>query len=169
MSPRERVILALSLGGIATLLRAWSSRSRNGNEAQEEDDAKDKLAEQTMTTAEQVVSLLAHQGVPTVVIGAAAMAAHGYPRLGGSIDLAIHMDHVSLNAVMKSLRRAGFDAHWCEPDADDPLGGVMTIVGGDLVPIQVVNFHNPWSQGCGTMAAEAISNAESNRSPHGLG
>ena len=33
----------------------------------------------------------------------------------------------------------------CDPDPDDPLGGVLTVTGDDFDAVQVVNFYNPWA------------------------
>jgi hypothetical protein len=42
-----------------------------------------------------------------------------------------------------------------EPDAEDPLGGVLTVEASGADPIQIVNYVNPYRLGSGAPAARA--------------
>jgi len=41
--------------------------------------------------------------------------------------------------LANDLRRRGFQVEMAEPDAQDPLGGVLTISRADAGPVQIVN------------------------------
>lgn len=88
---------------------------------------------------EQVADLLEKQGIGAIVIGAAALAAHGYVRHTEDIDLGIEVAVRDLAAVSDSLRAGGFEVLCREPDPQDPLGGVIDVVGPAGL-VQIVNF-----------------------------
>lgn len=96
-------------------------------------------AESNLEAAERVVSLLASKGVPSVVIGAVALAAYRYVRHTRDIDLGVEADVPTMRALLEALRNEGFEAELHEPDAQDPLGGVIN-VSGDFGLVQVVSF-----------------------------
>ena len=92
-----------------------------------------------LAAAEHVVRILEHHRVDAVVIGAVALAAHRYVRLTQDIDLGVNADIEALRAVASALCAAGFQAELREPDAQDPLGGVIDVTG-TFGSLQIVNF-----------------------------
>ena len=80
-----------------------------------------------LETAERIASLLRAQGVEVIVIGAAAMAAHGYVRQTEGLDFGMNLPIGDLGKVADHLRAAGFDVVCREPDGQDPLGGVIDV------------------------------------------
>jgi hypothetical protein len=96
----------------------------------------------------RVATILDELGVPSALIGAAALAAHGYPRATVDIDLAVATDpFTTLEAARRRIAgEPGVEATLTTPDSDDPLGGMLTVTGEDFDPVQVVNFLNPLSR-----------------------
>jgi hypothetical protein len=95
--------------------------------------------------AEKVAEVIVNCGVDCAVIGAAALAVHGYARATEDLDLATDTDpFTKLRQICTELEQQGFSARLSQPDAEDPLGGVITVAGPDFSPVQVVNFHNPF-------------------------
>jgi hypothetical protein len=98
--------------------------------------------------------------VPSALIGAAALAAHRYPRSTEHIDLAVTTD--PFTTLEEARRRIASElrvqAKLITPDAEDPLGGVLTVTGEDFDPVQVVNFSNPLS-GATNPGSEAVRTA----------
>jgi hypothetical protein len=66
-----------------------------------------------------------------------------------------------LPQVQAELTRRGYEVVFSEPDADDPLGGVLTVRSVDADPVQVVNYLNPW-KGWAEVGKEAVETAEPN-------
>lgn len=99
------------------------------------------MAEQRdiLAVAEAVHALLLRYHVDAVVIGAVALAAHRYVRYTEDLDLGINADLNALRSISNALRRAGYSAELREPDADDPLGGVIDL-RGPFGSIQIVSF-----------------------------
>ncbi|MFZ9937652.1 MAG: hypothetical protein ACO3JG_11445 [Luteolibacter sp.] len=97
--------------------------------------------DQNLREAERIGTMLMAEGLPVVVIGAAALAAHRYVRATRDLDLGVDADIGKMRGLVDALRAAGYDAEFHEPDADDPLGGVID-VSGDFGLIQIVNFGN---------------------------
>jgi hypothetical protein len=89
--------------------------------------------------AEEVATILEACGVGAVVIGAVALAAHGYVRFTEDLDLGVNTDLVTLTRAAEMLRGAGYDVTLREPDGQDPLGGVVD-VRGPFGVVQIVNF-----------------------------
>ena len=104
-------------------------------------------ARRTVLAAEKVAEVLARAGIGTVLIGAAALAVHQYPRSTEDLDLAMGVDPRQLEAIAMELRREGFTVEVSEPDADDPLGGVLRVTAKDIDRIELVNFYNPPASG----------------------
>lgn len=98
------------------------------------DDMDDNLRE-----AERIAAILAKEGVPAVVIGAVALAAHHYVRSTLDVDFGVDVDLKRMRELLETLRLLGYDAELREPDADDPLGGVIDIPGAFGL-VQIVNF-----------------------------
>lgn len=95
--------------------------------------------EGVLRAAERVAEALATHGVEPLVIGAAALAAHGYVRFTEDLDLGVSTDIATLHAIAADLRLAGFDVVLREPDGEDPLGGVVD-VAGPFGLVQIVNY-----------------------------
>lgn len=95
--------------------------------------------DQTLREADRIAGLLAGEGLPVVVIGALALAAHGYLRFTQDVDLGVDADLRQMRRLVEVLRAAGYDSELHEPDADDPLGGVID-VSGTFGLVQIVNF-----------------------------
>jgi len=98
------------------------------------DDMDDNLRE-----AERIAAILEEEGVPVVVIGAVALAAHQYVRSTMDVDFGVDADLKRMRGLVETLRARGYDAELREPDADDPLGGVID-VSGEFGLVQIVNF-----------------------------
>lgn len=112
-----------------------------------------------LSVAEKVAAILARSEVDSVLIGAAALAAHRYPRSTADIDLAVGMEPRRLGEIAQELRREGFTVEVSEPDSIDPLGGVIraSIEGAD--PIEIVNFCNPPGSGFPALIEIALRDA----------
>jgi len=89
--------------------------------------------------AEAVAETLREHGVEAIVIGAIALAAHGYVRYTDDIDLGVNADVATLRVLAAELRRAGFAAELREPDAEDPLGGVIDVFGPAGL-VQIISY-----------------------------
>jgi hypothetical protein len=96
-------------------------------------------AESNLRAAERVAALSVQNGVPAVVIGAVALAAHRYVRHTEDIDLGVDADLPKMRALAAALRVEGFAVEFHEPDGDNPLGGVID-VSGTFGLVQVVSF-----------------------------
>jgi hypothetical protein len=95
--------------------------------------------DEVIRAAEEISGILESRGVGTVVIGAVALAAHGYVRLTEDLDLGVNTDLGTLKQVADALRKAGFEVELREPDDQDPLGGVVD-VRGPFGLVQIVNY-----------------------------
>jgi len=95
--------------------------------------------EEIIQAAEQIAGILESRGVGSVVIGAVAMAAHGYVRFTHDLDLGVSTDLSTLRSAARELQSAGFAVVLREPDGQDPLGGVVD-VRGPFGLVQIVNY-----------------------------
>ena len=95
--------------------------------------------DEVIRAAEEVAEILESRGVGAVVIGAVALAAHGYVRFTEDLDLGVNTDLGTLSRVAEALRAAGFEVQVREPDGEDPLGGVVD-VRGPFWLVQIVNY-----------------------------
>ena len=113
--------------------------------------------EDVIQAAEEVAGVLESQGVQAVVIGAVALAAHGYVRLTEDLDLGVNTDLGTLGRAAELLRQKGFDVELREPDGEDPLGGVVDVRGPHGL-VQIVNFGDrfPAVIDGGVAAAETV-------------
>src|SRR5262249_42844110 len=87
-------------------------------------------AERTLEVAADVARILKEHGYGAAVSGAGALAARGYPRATIDLDLAtlVQPDTLrALGALAETFRARGYEVEVVEPDADDPLGGVVNI------------------------------------------
>jgi len=114
----------------------------------------------TLATAEAVVEALEQRNVEAVVIGAMALAVHGYPRDTVDLDLAVAVEPSVLHEVARSLAARGFEVVVREPDAADPLGGVLDVSARGAELVQVVNFLNPPAGGFPLLVRSALAHAE---------
>ena len=64
-------------------------------------------ADQTFLAAEKIVAILARAGIDSALIGAAALAAHSYPRSTEDLDLATGVEPRRLSEMASDLRREG--------------------------------------------------------------
>ncbi len=115
--------------------------------------------EGTLRLAESVQQVLREHGAEAVVIGAMALAIHGYPRETADLDLAVAVAPSLLHEVAQALAVRGYDVVVRDPDPQDPLGGVLDVrsPGADLV--QVVNFDNPPAGGFPRLVNDAVDAA----------
>jgi hypothetical protein len=111
----------------------------------------------TLEVVERVAVVLDELGIESALIGASALAVHGYPRATQDVDLGTATDPFTMLKRARDRLRSelGAGVDLVTPDADDPLGGVLTISGDDFDPVQVVNFLNPLAAGQNP-GAEAI-------------
>jgi hypothetical protein len=116
-------------------------------------------AENTFRAAEEVARVLEAAGMRPVVIGAVALAVHHYPRQTEDVDLAVATEPKLLEQLVPRLRARGWEVGWSPPDAQDPLGGVLTIRAPGALPIQVVNFDNPPAGGIPALPRSAAVKA----------
>lgn len=94
-----------------------------------------------LRVAEQIAAMLGKSGIPAVVIGAVALAAHRYPRFTEDIDLGVLASQTKMRSLTDSLRTEGFEVEFHEPDAQDPLAGVID-VSGSFGLVQIINFED---------------------------
>jgi hypothetical protein len=92
-----------------------------------------------LDAAERVCGILARHRVDAVVIGAVAMAAYNYVRNTDDLDFGVNAGLEEMRALAGSLEEAGFKVELREPDAQDPLGGVID-VSGPFGLLQIVSF-----------------------------
>ena len=96
-------------------------------------------ADSILSAAEDILRRLREHDLDALVIGAVALAAHRYVRQTEDLDLATNANPRKLRELMDSLKAAGYQAELREPDAEDPLGGVIDIEGS-FGFIQIINY-----------------------------
>ncbi len=82
---------------------------------------------QLVELAEQTATALKKIGVEPLLIGALALAAHGYQRGTNDIDLGVSVSPTQLKTVCAALQREGIFVYLSESDGNDPLGGVIAL------------------------------------------
>jgi len=97
--------------------------------------------ETNLQVAERIAALLAERNLPAVVIGAVALAAHGYVRFTEDIDVGVNADLKQMRNITEALRHQGYSVEFHEPDGDDPLGGVID-VSGPFGLVQIISFED---------------------------
>lgn len=97
-------------------------------------------ADALLDAAEEIAALMRLHNVEPIVIGATALAAHRYIRMTRDIDLGCNADLAKLRQLATALQERGYQASLREPDADDPLGGVID-VQGPFGLVQIINFY----------------------------
>lgn len=119
-----------------------------------------KTNEATLATADRVLAFCQARGIDPLLIGAVALAAHGYPRYTEDLDLAVALPLPELRALAVKLDEEFGGVDLAAPDATDPLGGVITIRVAGALPIQLVNFDNSPSGGFPRLVHDALARAE---------
>jgi hypothetical protein len=94
-----------------------------------------------LEVAERIGGMIAARNLPVLVIGAVALAAHRYVRFTKDIDLGVLADLSGMRSIVEALRSDGYDAEFHEPDATDPLGGVID-VSGPFGLVQIISFED---------------------------
>lgn len=92
-----------------------------------------------LDVAERIGGMIAARNLPVLVIGAVALAAHRYVRFTKDIDLGVLADLSEMRSMVAALRAQGYEAEFHEPDATDPLGGVID-VSGPFGLVQIISF-----------------------------
>ncbi len=95
--------------------------------------------ESVLQAAERVAAVLEARGISAIVIGGVALAAHGYVRFTEDLDLGVSTDLVAFHLAARALGEDGFEVALREPDAEDPLGGVIDVTG-PFGLVQIVNY-----------------------------
>ncbi len=123
-------------------------------------DELDKREVRTLDVLERVARALRDRGLETAIIGAVAASVHNYARATNDIDLASDVPLKTLHDIKEELEGEKFEVTLNEPDAQDHLGGVLTVSGDDFDAIQIVNYLNPYKASGGTrLGKEAIESA----------
>lgn len=89
----------------------------------------DGVVARTLEQLGRVLDVLEARAVPAAVVGAAALALHGYARSTADVDVGVAVASLAeLRALAEDLRAAlAVDVDLALPDAEDPLGGVVTL------------------------------------------
>lgn len=95
-----------------------------------------------LALADEIARELEREGIEPLLIGAVALAAHGFARATGDVDFGVAIHPDELRSLSELITKAGRTIELGESDANDPLGGVITIHRDDSTPVQVVNFDN---------------------------
>lgn len=119
--------------------------------------------DKTLALAEQVSQAAESLGIQTALIGATALAVHGFTRGTDDVDLASVVPPDTLRQLLTVSKAAGLKAKLRLPDDDLP-GGVLVVwasedQNGDPIDVgEVVNFYNPLRP-VANPAAKAIARA----------
>ncbi|MCC5847701.1 MAG: hypothetical protein JJU29_06355 [Verrucomicrobia bacterium] len=97
------------------------------------------VAGDLLSEAERIAEVAADQGIDLLVVGAMALAAHHYVRSTGDVDLAGNVDLPQLRSLAETLKTLGYRVELREPDAQDPLGGVLDIHSPSGL-VQIISF-----------------------------
>lgn len=117
----------------------------------------DASIDRALSVAEMASDAFARRGHKLALIGAAAMAVHGYARATRDVDLgATNVPLATLREVADELRGLGYAVVLGEPDAADPLGGVLRIEVSDDLQVDVVNLGNPFTGAGRRVGAAAL-------------
>jgi hypothetical protein len=119
-----------------------------------------------LTLAREVEEHFRAANEPLLLIGATALAAHGYPRHTEDIDFAVAMPPRDLERLADTLRSSERTVAYSAPDPSDPLGGVVTVSARDCLPVQVVNFDNPPAGGFPALVRDSLERSSA-RDPQG--
>ena len=120
----------------------------------------------SLPLAERVVAAATELQISTALIGAAALAFHGYVRATSDLDLGVSVSSLdTLRLLEQRLAATGLHTRLQLPDDQDALGGVLRVWehhdedGEPLDLVEVVNFFNPLRprRGPGTSAIQRAS------------
>lgn len=92
-----------------------------------------------LEAAEKVLAIMQRHRIDAVVIGAVALAAHRYVRQTEDLDMAVNADLEHLRLLTAALNAEGYHSTLHEPDAQDPLGGVID-VEGIFGTLQIISY-----------------------------
>lgn len=113
----------------------------------------------TFELAREVTEVLRAERLEPLLIGALALAVHNYPRQTEDLDLAIAIAPRDLQRLADALRVREMEVELNLPDAEDPLGGVLTCRRAGAFPVQVVNFDNAPAGGFPALVRDAAPRA----------
>ena len=117
----------------------------------------------SLPLAERVVAAATELQISTALIGAAALAFHGYVRATNDLDLGVSVSSLDkLQLLDQRLAALGLHTRLQLPDDQDVLGGVLRVweheddEGEPLDLVEIVNFYNPLRprRGPGTSAIQ---------------
>ena len=91
-----------------------------------------------MAAAEDIMGELQRHRIDAIIIGAVALAAYNYVRQTDDIDMGVNTSITALRELASALQANGYQVELREPDAQDPLGGVLDIAG----PFGLVQLNN---------------------------
>ena len=106
--------------------RSWISRARPGSTfcaRWERSRVARRRPHASGNSRRSARAILAQAGIDSVLIGAAALAVHGYPRATQDLDLATYVEPKRLAAVALDLRQEGFST-WAVQSGRRPHVGV---------------------------------------------
>jgi hypothetical protein len=106
--------------------------------------SEESRAARSLAVAARISAVLHREKIEHALIGSVALAVHGFVRATRDLDFAVLVTPTPrLAALEDALRREGYRVELSAPAPDDDLGGVLTVVGDDFDPVQIVNFYNP--------------------------
>jgi hypothetical protein len=113
--------------------------------------------------ASTVMREAAAAGIPLAVIGALALARHGYIRATADVDFASSASFdAQLRPLAQRLRDLGLLVDVRPPDLGDPIDGMLRVrATPDSEPIDIVNF-------AGRRSAGALAVARAEQAPDGF-
>lgn len=117
------------------------------------------VSEASLELAAEVSVECERLGCEVLLIGALALAAHGYPRGTEDVDFAIALPPRELANLARELAKPDLEVTLSESDADDPLGGVVTLRRAGALPVQLVNFDNSPAGGFPRLVHDALKRA----------
>lgn len=104
----------------------------------------DELETGAIAFVSDLSEFLTNQGQKTALIGAIALAVHGYVR--GTEDWDCGVSTSNPQRLFKAIEEwlpADLSIEYRLPEAGDPLGGIASINGPGIPEIEIVNFTNP--------------------------
>jgi hypothetical protein len=107
--------------------------------------------------ARRTEAVLLQNHVRPLLIGATALAAHGYPRHTEDIDFAVAVSPRILQSLSDQLASGETTSTYALPDPQDPLGGVITVRCPGSLPVQIINFDNPPAGGFPALVRDALA------------
>lgn len=117
------------------------------------------ISREVLELAAEVAAELESHSLTPLVIGAVALAAHGYVRTTEDLDFGANLSPEKLRNLAASLDGKGFDVELHEPDASDPLGGVIDVRRGNGL-VQIINFDNSPAGGFPRLIDDALKHAQ---------